>query len=80
MIQREVNDQENTRWTCVQAYSGPGSEDLEEGDAAKDHNGHVAVVCTPSGGAQTVRLQLPANWQETLSDEQLLKKILQEPQ
>jgi hypothetical protein len=33
------------------------------------------VVCTPSGGAQTVELELPAGWEEKLSDEELAGEI-----
>lgn len=35
----------------------------------------VEVVCTPSGGAQTVRLELPGDWENKLSDEDVLKEI-----
>ena len=33
------------------------------------------VVCTPSVGAQTVRLKLGGGWEEGLSDEELLRQI-----
>jgi hypothetical protein len=33
------------------------------------------VVCTPTGGAQTVELELPAGWDEKLSDEELVREI-----
>ncbi len=35
----------------------------------------VTVVRTPSGGAQTVRLQLPANWLDNFPDEELIQAI-----
>ena len=33
------------------------------------------VVCTPSGGAASVEMELPAGWDESLSDEDLLREI-----
>ncbi|MBD0259650.1 MAG: hypothetical protein ICV83_28350, partial [Cytophagales bacterium] len=38
--------------------------------------GTVIVVCTPSGQAQTVRLELPAAWLEETADEELRSAIL----
>lgn len=75
MKQREVQDLENTRWVCVEALSAisEGRKDIEE--KIQDKNGNVTVVCTPSGGAQTVRIQLQSDWQETLDDETLIQKI-----
>ena len=35
----------------------------------------MPVVCTPSGGEQSVRIELPKDWAETLSDDNLLKAI-----
>ena len=76
MEQREVQDQENRKWTCVQAYSGPGSEGMKKAaQEAEGKNGKVSVVCTPNGGAQSVRLQLPPGWLKELTDEQLLEQI-----
>ncbi|TXK49833.1 hypothetical protein FVR03_05800 [Pontibacter qinzhouensis] len=74
MEQREVTDTENTTWTCVQAYAALGKE---VADKAGDADNMVTLVCTPSGGAQTVRLQVPNNWLAELSDEQLVNKISQ---
>lgn len=74
MEHREVKDKENTTWSCVQAYAG--LQDEKSGDAVgKNGNGSVTVVCTPSGGAQTVRLELPPDWLENTADEELLDKI-----
>lgn len=76
MTQREVTDNENTTWTCVQAYGNASKETAEKAaEIAEDSNGHVTVVCTPSGGAQTVRLQLPKNWMDAVPDEELVKQI-----
>jgi Na+-translocating ferredoxin:NAD+ oxidoreductase RnfC subunit len=77
MKQREVVDEDNTRWTCVQAYSGVDgdvSEKIEEKSATDD--GLFPVVCTPSGGAQSVRVNLPKDW-EDMSDEDLVRRIQQ---
>ena len=75
-MQREVTDGEGTRWVCAQAYAGLARE--VEGEAAERAEAEgvvVEVVCTPSGGAQTVRLQLSAGWEESYSDEDLLREI-----
>ena len=76
MTEREVQDEENVRWVCVQALAGVGSS--VEGEAAarvESDAGTVPVVCTPSGGAQTVRLELASGWEERLSDDELLAAI-----
>ncbi|PSR52287.1 hypothetical protein AHMF7605_01495 [Adhaeribacter arboris] len=76
MKQREVTDPNNTTWTCVQAYAGLDSPAAEKAtDIAETKEGKVPVVCTPSGGAQTVRLELSKNWLEELPDEQLVDEI-----
>lgn len=69
MKQREVQDKENIRWSCVEAL-GAVSEGL-----TSDRNGNVTVVCTPSGGAQTVRIKLASDWFESATDQQLLTQI-----
>lgn len=73
---REVSDEDGIVWSCVEAYaglSGGGGGEAAERAAAGD--GKVAVVCTPSGGAKSVRLELPAGWEESLDDGQLLSEI-----
>ncbi|AMM51795.1 hypothetical protein TH61_12250 [Rufibacter sp. DG15C] len=76
MDQREVTDKDNLTWTCVQAYAsleGAAAEkatELSETDA-----GNVTVICTPSGQAQTVRLEVAKDWLESLSDEELVQQI-----
>lgn len=75
MTQREVTDQKNTTWTCVQAYSSGFSNGSEVSPEVKNGNGTVTVVCTPSGGAQTVRLELRLDWLETISDNDLAERI-----
>lgn len=75
--QREVTDAEQTTWTCVQAYAGMGdgeaAQALEEKRAAEGRG--VPVVCTPSGGSQSVRLELAHDWETSLSDDDLLAQI-----
>ncbi|TWI52552.1 hypothetical protein IQ22_03322 [Pseudomonas duriflava] len=76
MKQRDVQDRENTVWTCVQAFSSSNAKRSKAAEKrAQDNNGHVAVSCTPSGGAQSVRLSLPLEWHERFSDEELLQGI-----
>jgi len=71
---REVTDADGIRWTCAQAYAGL-SEQAGDPSAARVGEDRYEVVCTPSGGAQTVRLELAADWETALDDEQLLGKI-----
>lgn len=76
MKQREVTDQQNTTWTCVQAYAGvDGNAAAEATKRSETDAGDVPVVCTPSGGAQTVRLELSKDWFDNLSDEELTTAI-----
>lgn len=76
MKQREVKDQEGTTWTCVQAYAGLEGEAQEQAtEITEGEDQEVDVICTPNGGAQTVRLRLPKDWMEGITEEVLLKKI-----
>lgn len=78
MEQREVTDQEGTTWTCVQAYAGLNGKNGEKAAQLSETSDHkVPVVCTPSGGAQSVRLELSQDWLEQLPDDQLLANIRQ---
>ncbi|MFH6783030.1 MULTISPECIES: hypothetical protein [Methylobacterium] len=57
--QRDVTTRDGTAWTCIEALA-----DMPE--AAKDKlagEGRRAVVCTPSGGAHSVRLSPAEDWQ-----------------
>lgn len=71
---REVQDDQGITWSCVEAYAGLSGD---AGDAARaDGPGErYRVVCTPSGGAKSVELELPAGWEEKMSDEELLREI-----
>jgi hypothetical protein len=76
MKQREVQDAENITWTCVQAFAGTsGQAAAEAAERVESADGKVPVVCTPSGGKQSVRLELDKDWAEELSDKNLLAAI-----
>jgi hypothetical protein len=76
MTQREVQDEENVRWVCVQAMGGLSGDAADEAaDRLESDEGTVPVVCTPSGGAQSVRVELPRGWEEGVSDDELLAAI-----
>lgn len=73
-MEREVQDGEGTTWRCVQAFAGL-SDAAAAQEAARTDGGRVQVVATPSGGARSVRLQLPQRWKEQLSDDALVAAI-----
>ena len=73
-VAREVTDGEGTTWSCVEAYAGL-SEDGKSDAARVEGTDRFRVVCTPSGGARTVELELPAGWEEEMPDEELLREI-----
>ena len=72
---RDVTDQEGITWSCIQAFAGLGN-DPEKADAARvAGSDRLRVVCTPSGGAASVRVELPGSWEASLPDEKLLEAI-----
>ncbi|MBD2531969.1 hypothetical protein H6G97_21215 [Nostoc flagelliforme FACHB-838] len=75
-MEREIKDSDGITWTCIQAFSGL-SDTSKAQDAAEveGESDTYWVVCTPSGGAQSVRLKLKGKWEEEYSDEALLKEI-----
>ena len=73
-MSREVTDADGITWTCLQAYAGL-SEGAEAAARTDGPGERYHVVCTPSGGAQSVRLELPGGWAESCSDEELLRAI-----
>jgi hypothetical protein len=76
MKARQVKDQNNLEWNCVQAFTGTNGEAAEKAaQITEENNSTVNVVCTPSGGAQTVRLKLHPDWIEKISDEELVALI-----
>lgn len=73
---REVTGVDGIVWSCVEAYAGLSEEGGgEAAERAASGDGKLTVVCTPGGGAKTVRLELPADWEQSLSDEDLLREI-----
>ena len=54
MTTRTLHDADDTEWTFAEALVGT--------DAERDHDDTVPVVATPSGGAQSVRLELAPDW------------------
>ena len=72
---RTVTDGDNVVWTCVQAYAGLTESRRTDADAVLATEEGVAVVCTPNGGAQSVRVELRASWAQDLSDNDLLASI-----
>lgn len=76
MTQREVTDNDGTRWTCVQAFAGLEGKAAEKAtELSEEDEGKVQVICTPSGGAQTVRLSLAEDWINAVQDEELVWAI-----
>ena len=74
----EVTDADGITWTCVQAYAGLSDEDEAQNSSAAQVSGEddtYWVVCTPSGGAQSVRLKLQGEWETSYSDEALLHEL-----
>ncbi|KAF3884172.1 MULTISPECIES: hypothetical protein [Nostocales] len=73
---REVTDADGITWSCVQAYAGL-SDKAENQAAARVNEARdtLWIVCTPSGAAQSVRLELPSEWETSYSDEALLDEI-----
>ena len=78
MKQRQVQDDDNLIWDCVEALSRSSPEMGDKTKVNKNANAPVTVVCTPSGGAQTVRLTVSPDCLQKLSDEKLLEKINRE--
>lgn len=75
-MERVVSDRDGITWTCIQAFTGL-SDQAEHQEAAqvKGQEDTYWVVCTPSGGAQSVRLKLSGDWKSVYSDESLLHEI-----
>jgi hypothetical protein len=72
-LPREVTDSEGIAWTCIQAFAGLGKDpDKIEAARVDGEVDRYDVVCTPSGGAKSVRIQLPGDWETSVSDETLV--------
>ncbi|RYD81466.1 MAG: hypothetical protein EOP84_10960 [Verrucomicrobiaceae bacterium] len=76
MTERIVTDPDGTQWTCIQALGGVNGASADEvADRLESEAGTIPVVCTPNGGAQSVRLELDRSWEEKVDDEGLLQAI-----
>ena len=72
---REITDDDDVTWSCIQAFAGLGNNP-EKTDAARvDGSDRLRVVCTPTGGAASVRLELHDGWEAGMSDSDLLQEI-----
>lgn len=75
-MEREVTTVNGMTWTCVQAYTGlSDTEDKHDAAQVEGQEDTYWVVCTPSGGAKSVRLKLHGDWKASYSDEALLNEI-----
>jgi hypothetical protein len=75
-MEREIKDSDGITWTCLQAFSGLSDiAEAQEAAQVKGEDDTYWVVCTPSGGAQSVRLKLKGQWYKEYSDEKLLEEI-----
>lgn len=75
-MQREITDSEGITWTCIQAFTGLSDQpENQEAAQVKGQEDTYWVVCTPSGGSQSVRLKLSGDWETAYSDEALLDEI-----
>ncbi len=66
---RDVADADGVTWSCIQAFAGlsdaPATMDAARVEGSADR---LHVVCTPSGGARSVRIELPEGWEGNLPD------------
>jgi hypothetical protein len=75
-MEREIQDTNGITWTCLQAFSGLSDiAEAQEAAEVKGEENTYWVICTPSGGAQSVRLKLKGQWDKEYSDEELLQEI-----
>lgn len=74
-VPREVTDAEGIAWECVEAYAGLSDQGKSDAARVEGADERFRVVCTPSGGAKSVELELPGGWEESMSDDDLLKEI-----
>jgi hypothetical protein len=73
---RDVTGEDGITWNCVQAYAGLSDKpENEEAARVEGSSDRVRVVCTPSGGAKSARVELQQDWESSLSDADLLREI-----
>ena len=75
-MSREIRAPDGITWTCIQAFAGLRADPAKT-DAARVEGAPslVHVVCTPSGGAHSVRVDLPEGWESETADDHLLEAI-----
>jgi len=63
-------------WSCIQALAGLGNNPAKAEAARSDGVADCyRVVCTPSGRAHSVQIELPGGWEETCTDDEILAAI-----
>lgn len=73
---RDLTDADGIAWSCVQAFAGlGGGADKTDAARVRGSDDRLHVICTPSGAARSVRLELPEAWEAELTDEQLVGAI-----
>ncbi len=76
---REITDEDGVTWSCIQAFAGLGNDPAKAAAArVEGAPDRYHVVCTPSGGARSVRVELPAGWEQAWPDEKILASIRSE--
>jgi len=72
---KEIQTADGIRWQCAEAMIKPADD--KSSPSGKDERDLVMVVCTPTGGAQSVRIELKTDWKESVPDEELARAIEQ---
>ena len=72
---RELTDEDGITWSCIQAFAGLGNGPEKKEAARVNDSDDVRVVCTPTGNAASVHLELPDDWEASMPDEELLAAI-----
>lgn len=73
---RDVIDAEGVSWSCIQAFAGLGNDPVKaEAARVEGKPDRVHVVCTPSGGARSARIELPRDWERDCLDDDILTAI-----
>jgi hypothetical protein len=69
---RDITDADGGTWSCIQAFAGLGNDPAKTDAARVDGSAdRLHVVCTPSGGARSVRIELPEGWEKDSPDEEI---------
>ena len=73
---REVIDANGIVWSCIQAFAGLGNDPVKSAAArVEGMHDRVHVVCTPGGGARSVRIVMPGGWEDECPDAEILAAI-----